>query len=173
MKTMMLVVVLMMTAVGVRESRAGSWHYDMIASHEQPFLGIGFWKVRHTWSDVWSSQDNRDATQSWMSGVGRCNKPGINGCASAYRSIAYTHAAIYNTNTTSVNYYLDRHNKDNSAGPFGYLVNGVCHTATNRASRKSGLKKVADYNVLGSHPSQSAWGTCGKSWPYGFGISCP
>jgi len=174
MKIAILAFAFMMTiSIFRHDAEADSWNYMIVASHETPFLGQGWWTVRHTWSDAWSSQDNQDATQSWMSGVGRCWTWGTSGCAKVYRSWSYSHSAWYSTTGSKLNWYLDRHNWDKAVGGMIYLVNGVCHTATNRASRQSGLKRVADYGVLGSRASQSAFGTCGKYSPWGYGLSCP
>lgn len=173
MKTMMLALCVVLAGSIVHEARADRWTYEMVASNETPFLGQGWFKVRHTWSDVFSFQDNHDATQSWMSGIGRCDRSGVNGCRSAYRSWAYSHSLAYSSTTKSTDFYLNHHNWDNAVDRMTYLVNGVCHTATNRASRKSGLKRTVDYHILGTSASQSAWGTCGKYSPWGYGISCP
>src|SRR5262245_1220651 len=158
-----------------RQAKAwANWDYMIVAANETPFLGQGWWTVRHTWSDAWSGGDNQDATQSWHSGTDRCWAWGISGCSWAYRSWAFSHDRWYWTDGGthqyyhSVNYYMDHQHNG-----FVYLVNGVCHQATNRSSRQSGLARVVDYGILGTGPSQSAFGTCGKWWPWGFGISCP
>lgn len=156
-----------------RQAHASAWwHYEMIAANETPFLGQGWFRIRHTWSRVWTQP--WDSTESWHSGVDRCGPTfgSTSACKGAYRSRDFTFYSPWWTDNQSVRWYLDHHHKQGNLG-FTYLVNGVCHTATNRSSRKTGLLRTADYGILGARSSQSVWGTCGKVLPWGFGISCP
>jgi len=173
-------ILLVLALAGVMSSERkadawATWNYEMVAANETPFLGQGWWTVRHTWSDVWTQP--WDSTQSWHSGTDRCGPSygSASDCSWAYRSWAFSFHAQWWTNYQTVGWYLDHHHhQDGIAGAnFIYLVNGVCHTATNRSSRKTGLARVVDYGITGSGPSQSAFGTCGKFTPWGFGISCP
>ncbi len=151
---------------------ADAMDFLLHASTETPFLGNPFnVKIRHTWSEAYSAAYRTNSTQSWMSGVGRCDsRNGINGCSWAYRSIAYSKHASNNETPAQVIAAFNKHI------PGTYLWNGVCHQATNRALRNhTPMKRVVDYGVLSSSLSQKYYGTCGK-WdgPHGwFGMSCP
>lgn len=170
-----ILVVLALAGVTSSERQANAsawWNYEMVAAKETPFLGQGWFTIRHTWSDVWTQP--WDATESWHSGTDRCGPTfgSASACSWAYRSRDFQFHSPWWTDHASVGWFLDHHHKQGLLR-FVYLVNGVCHTATNRSSRKTGLLRVVDYGILGARSSQSAFGTCGKVTPWGFGISCP
>jgi len=90
-----------------RQAHASAWwHYEMIAANETPFLGQGWFRIRHTWSRVWTQP--WDSTASWHSGVDRCGPTyGTSACKGAYRSRDFTFYSPWWTDNQSVRWYLD------------------------------------------------------------------
>jgi len=154
----------------VGKANAATMYFALHGSDEAPFLGNPLQiEVQHSWSEAWSWYYGFNSTESWMSGIGRCDSfSGVAGCKNAYRGSVFE-AVVNNTETPDVvmrafDKYI----------PGIYLVNGVCHQATNRALQNhTSMKRVVDYNLKGAGVSQSVFGTCGKLSPWGFGLSCP
>lgn len=160
-------------AGAARPAHAFAYFHRINASPQTPFIviaGHSPFTVRHTWGNSFSFDDSFDLTQSWMSGHAYCEDANSASGCSRY----YLPTSFYRQAKTDEKTWFRIRNQYKRNQPGIYLVNGVCHQATNRATRASNLPTVMQVGVTGGTISQVAFGTCGKLLPFvGPNLGCP
>ncbi len=156
----------------VPSAQAGTWYVELIGGGTVSFLGVG---GRHTWSDAWGPNTcSGDMTESWHSGVASCSRYGgswnQSSCSYAYNAWNIDESFESDTVNSCTDVYNRFARYFNVFIPGAYLVNGVCHQASNRALYGTRIPWIRNLAISGGVTSYLAFGDCGSWYPYGLGL---
>jgi hypothetical protein len=159
--------------------RADDWWHTILKSEWKSVSGFGVSiNLQHTFAKAQNWTDGQAGSMAVTWGPDWWNPAGPANLCEAWDPYGcdWLHSGSWAANTfawwdngSNVWWHYQR------SSPGTYMNNGVCHQATNRAIRYTGMSTVVQIGgVDGAGVSQGVYGTCGKAFPYyGWGFSCP